>query len=157
MGIEIERKFLVDNSHFQFWKIMISVKPLHIRQGYLAQTDSGVIRIRIQDEQAFLTLKSATVGVSREEYEYEIPKSDGIKLLGTCDSYLEKYRYVYPVSNGLKFEIDDFVQLDLIIAEIELPSEDTVFDKPEWLLGEVSSDPRYFNNNILERIKNDTK
>jgi adenylate cyclase len=99
-----------------------------------------------------LTVKGLTVGCTRLEFEYEIPYADAEKMLDELAEkpIIEKLRYVIPAGDGLKWEIDEFLGVNqgLIVAEIELPSEETGFTKPEWLGKEVTLDPSYFNSNL---------
>lgn len=110
------------------------------------------MRVRRQDEKAFLTLKGRNTGISRLEYEYEIPAADADELLQFCQRPLiEKTRYVEKI-DGHVWEIDCFFgdNEGLLVAEIELKSEDEPFEKPVWLGQEVSGDVRYYNSNLAE-------
>ena len=147
MGMEIERKFLVDQKIWQPGEQGISV-----RQGYLAGEGPLLVRIRQQDRKAFLTLKGRTTGISRLEFEYEIPMVDAVGLLHLCQQPLvEKVRYVEEFE-GHTWEIDRFFGSNegLMIAEIELTSEDESFARPAWLGREVSGDSRYYNSNLIQ-------
>ncbi|MFZ3583704.1 CYTH domain-containing protein [Loktanella sp. DJP18] len=152
MAKEIERKFLVDASHPQFQALMTGPYT-QIHQGYLASTDKGVVRIRTADDEAFITVKGVKTGITCDEFEYPIPLNDARLMLRTlCDKVLSKRRFLFPIGSGLVIEVDVFDQIDLILAEIELPSVDRAFVRPAWLVAEVSHDPAYFNNNIIARI-----
>ena len=152
MAKEIERKFLVDKNHPDL-HALLATKPANIAQGYLKSDDTGVVRVRVLDDQGFLTIKGPTVGITRDEFEYEIPKSDAEAMLSSmCDKVLRKQRYTLPLKDGLKLELDVFLQFDLVVAEIELPSEAATFSAPIWLTKEVSNDPSYYNNAIAERL-----
>ena len=132
MGMEIERKFLVDQKIWQPGEQGISV-----RQGYLAGEGPLLVRIRQQD---------------RLEFEYEIPMVDAVGLLRLCQQPLvEKVRYVEEFE-GHTWEIDRFFGSNegLMIAEIELTSEDESFARPAWLGREVSGDSRYYNSNLIQ-------
>ena len=147
MGMEIERKFLVDQKIWQPGEQGISV-----RQGYLAGEGPLLVRIRQQDRKAFLTLKGRATGISRLEFEYEIPMVDAVGLLRLCQQPLvEKVRYVEEFE-GHTWEIDRFFGSNegLMIAEIELTSEDESFARPAWLGREVSGDSRYYNSNLIQ-------
>ena len=147
MGMEIERKFLVDQKIWQPGEQGISV-----RQGYLAGEGPLLVRIRQQDRKAFLTLKGRTTGISRLEFEYEIPMVDAVGLLRLCQQPLvEQVRYVEEFE-GHTWEIDRFFGSNegLMIAEIELTSEDESFARPAWLGREVSGDSRYYNSNLIQ-------
>lgn len=148
MGIEIERKFLVRNDA---WKAL--AVGSYLKQGYLSSEPGRIVRIRIEGESAMLTIKGLNTGISCGEWEYSIPLNDAQILLDTvCQKPLiEKYRYRLPL-NGLTWEIDEFLgeNTGLVVAEIELPSEDFDFHHPEWLGEEVSHDRRYANANLLK-------
>jgi len=146
MGIEIERKFLVqDNS----WKEG-AVGKLYC-QGYLSREKGHVVRVRRVEERAFLTVKGAGDGLSRPEYEYEIPVEDGQELLDTlCEHPLiEKLRYLVQYE-GMVWEVDEFFKENrgLVVAEIELSSPEQRFREPPWLGVEVTGDPRYYNSSL---------
>ena len=152
MPKEIERKFLVDTDHPELAPILATT-AIEIRQGYLKSDAQGVVRARTFGPKGYLTVKGPTAGISREEFEYEIPKEDAEAMLESmCGAVIEKSRHLVPLSGGYIVEIDIFKQIDLVIAEIELPSEDAEFPKPDWLGEEVSTNPAYFNNAIAERI-----
>ncbi|MES2590094.1 MAG: CYTH domain-containing protein [Bacteroidota bacterium] len=145
---EIERKFLVNK---EMWKSVEKPKPIYIKQGYISKAEKGVVRIRIKDEKAFLTIKSATFGITRSEYEYEVPMQDVEEMFSLfCDKFIEKYRYEVLVFDKL-WEVDEFIQpqKNFILAEIELSSENEAFSLPEWIEKEVSDNPIYFNSNFL--------
>jgi CYTH domain-containing protein len=147
MAVEIERKFLVDAEK---WQQAVKPEGTFYRQGYLLNEKGRTIRVRVTDKQAFITIKGATAGISRKEFEYEIPVADGTELL---DSYavseIEKTRYRLYFGNKL-WEVDDFMgdNAGLLIAEIELHHENEPFTSPDWITTEVSDDPRYYNSNL---------
>lgn len=148
MGIEIERKFLVKNLNFKTEYF----DKKHIKQGYLSSDKNRTVRIRISDTKAFITIKgkSTNEGVRRFEWEKEISISEAKELIPLCEpNLIEKYRYL--IKKGLHtFEVDEFLgdNLGLIIAEIELNSENEKFKKPNWLAKEVTGDLKYYNSNI---------
>lgn len=146
MGKEIERKFLVDTMAWQ-----PRDAGTHYKQGYLSTVKERVVRVRIEGEQARLTIKGSSVGVTRSEFEYAIPLADAQQLLdGLCEQPLiDKHRHK-EVYGGKTWEIDVFHGDNggLVVAEIELASEDEPFERPAWAVQEVSSDPRYFNSNL---------
>ena len=147
MGLEIERKFLVDAEK---WQQAVKPAGTHYRQGYLLNEHKRAIRIRVTDKQAFITIKGATTGISRKEFEYEIPVADGIELLDSFDvSEIEKIRYCLYFGNKL-WEVDEFLgdNAGLLIAEIELHDENEIFTLPDWIVMEVSGDARYYNSNL---------
>ena len=148
MGTEIERKFLVKGEFRPY-----VVKAMRITQAYISSVAERTVRIRICDQKAYLTVKgkSNKAGMSRLEWEKEIDIEDAKDLLRICEEgVIDKTRYVVPESCGLKFEVDEFYGENegLLVAEIELPSEDLPFDKPIWLGDEVTGDFRYFNSNL---------
>jgi adenylate cyclase len=147
MGVEIERKFLVDHEKWQQLK-----KPAgtHYRQGYLLNDDHRTIRIRVTETEGFVTFKGASSGISRKEYEYKIPVEDGIELLdGFAVSEVEKVRYRIDYEGKL-WEVDEFWgdNEGLIMAEIELKNETEEFGQPDWITHEVSNDDRYYNSSL---------
>jgi adenylate cyclase len=144
MAAEIERKFLVRN---EGWRQQAQ-EGTRMRQGYLASGQGCSIRVRSGGGQAHLNIKSATLGVSRREYEYPIPLSDAQEIMDhLCEGPLiEKTRY--PVEHEAHtWEVDVFEgdNAGLVVAEIELEHEDESFARPDWLGEEVSHDPRYYN------------
>lgn len=142
---EIERKFLVDQS----WKP--TSEGTAFRQGYLNSAKERVVRVRVAGTAAKLTIKGKTTGVTRAEFEYDIPVADAEAMLALCEQpIIEKRRHLEEFG-GKTFEVDVFagVNAGLIVAELELVSEDEAFDKPPWLGAEVSNDPRYYNNNLM--------
>jgi len=145
MGIEIERKFLVTNNS---WREAVSV-VLPIKQGYLVGGKEASVRVRLQGDTANLNIKSATLGVRRQEFEYAIPLEEAEIILTTlCQRpIIEKTRYLVSYANK-QWEIDVFEgdNAGLIVAELELHDEAEQFDPPPWLGEEVSDDPRYYNS-----------
>ena len=144
MAKEIERKFLVAH---QAWRE--SVNTIHVfRQGYLSYDSERTVRVRATEVTGYLTIKGITEGLTRDEFEYEIPLADALALLQLCERpAIEKKRYIVP--NGAHaWEVDVFegVNEGLVVAEIELGSEDEAFDKPNWLGNEVSGDRKYSNS-----------
>ena len=147
MGIEIERKFLVRDER---WKAL--GRGVLLRQGYLSSQPDRVVRVRIEGENAMLTIKGRSKGASRGEWEYPIPLADAQAMLDQlCEKPLiEKYRYRIH-HEGMLWEVDEFLgdNAGLVVAEIELKAEDQSFIKPDWLGMEVTQDTRYFNANLL--------
>lgn len=144
MAVEIERKFLLLNDT---WRKEASA-PVRYRQGYLTASDKSSVRVRIEGDKAFLNIKGATLGIRRQEYEYPIPLDDAEKLLDDlCHKPLiEKDRYF--INRGQHtWEIDEFFgdNQGLVVAEVELQSEDEEIEKPMWLGEDVSEDMRYYN------------
>ena len=144
MATEIERKFLVRD---EAWR-QRSDKGLRMRQGYVSGGERASVRVRVQGDQAFLNIKSATLGVWRREFDYPIPLDDAEEMLAQlcAGPLIEKTRY-HVAHAGHTWEVDVFEgdNAGLVVAEIELEHEDEVFDKPEWAGAEVSHDPRYYN------------
>lgn len=144
MAVEIERKFLVIGND---WRQTEGVRYL---QGYLSRDKERTVRVRLAGDKAFLTIKSVTTGISRNEFEYEIPVADAEELLKLCDGpVIEKVRNTI-LFGGRVWQVDEFrgANEGLVVAEVELEKEDQPFDRPPWLGKEVSGDPRYFNSNL---------
>ncbi len=144
MGIEIERKFLVVGDD---WRAAPGVP---CAQGYLNRDKQRTVRVRIVESRAWLTIKGANAGATRAEFEYPIPVADAEQLLALCDGPLVRKLRRVVVHAGATWEIDEFQgdNAGLVVAEIELPSEDTEFEAPPWLGAEVTHDARYFNSNL---------
>lgn len=148
MAKEIERKFLVANDG---WKAYVTGRK-HFLQAYLSHRPEGIVRLRICDNVAYLTVKGKTIGIERCEWEYTIPLKDAYEMLKHRvyeGKYLEKTRYIVEY-RGETWEIDEFHgrHEGLVLAEIELPSTEYVLDIPPFIGKEVSHDPRYFNSNL---------
>ncbi|GAB3537311.1 CYTH domain-containing protein [Noviherbaspirillum agri] len=147
MGVEIERKFLVRN---QDWKAL--GQGVLLRQGYLSSAPERIVRVRIEGNTAMLTIKGRTSGMTRSEWEYPVPMQDAQVFLDKlCERpIIEKYRYRIPFE-GLVWEVDEFLgeNAGLVVAEVELKSEQQAFARPEWIGDEVTHDARYFNANLL--------
>ena len=154
MGIEIERKFLLRDDT---WRAGVT-RTLHLRQGYLidaAALQAGLarasVRVRVQDDAAWLNIKAANAGIARDEYDYAIPRADAERMLQSlCHGLIEKRRHIVPVAD-VRFEIDEFggSNAGLVVAELELSAVDAPFPRPAWLGREVSRQPRYFNVNLV--------
>ncbi|MCM4154911.1 CYTH domain-containing protein [Gramella sp. AN32] len=149
--IEIERKFLVENEDYK----KLAVKKTYFVQAYLNTHPERTTRIRIAGDKAFITIKgkSSASGLSRFEWEKEIPVEDAKELLELCEpGAIEKYRYIIPLEE-LFYEVDEFLGnlKGLTIAEIELKKEDDSFKKFDWLGKEVTGDPDYYNSNLIKR------
>ena len=146
MAVEIERKFLVDTIP----QNKISSSKM-VKQGYMVNDEHQVVRVRSIDHDHFLTIKSTTKGLSRLEFEYAIPEEDAMDMFEhLCgSSYIEKTRH-YIKHQGHLWEVDEFhgKNQGLIVAEIELESENETFQRPDWIGDEVSHDPRYYNMNL---------
>ncbi|MFG6431249.1 CYTH domain-containing protein [Roseateles sp. LYH14W] len=149
MGIEIERKFLVTGDG---WRAQAATQT-RFSQGYLSRDPARTVRVRIAGEAAFLTIKGATQGATRAEFEYDIPLADAQALLALCDGpVVEKIRHLCP-HEGVTWEVDEFLGANagLVVAEIELESESQPFAHPAWLGDEVTGDGRYVNANLAVR------
>ena len=147
MAKEIERKYLVKDLSF---KSMTS-DIIHICQGYISRRPEGTVRVRIKGNRGFITIKGKNAGVSRDEWEYEIPLADAEEMLTrVCEgTVIDKHRHIVDY-HGFMWEIDVFhgSHEGLIIAEIELPSEDTAFPLPPFITEEVTGNPVYYNSNL---------
>ena len=146
--IEIERKFLVSSDDYRSEASSI----ITMTQGYLNSDPERSVRIRLTDQTGFMTVKgkSNESGLSRFEWEKEISKIDAEALLKLCQkTIISKIRYEVAVGNHL-FEVDEFLgdNKGLVIAEIELGSEDEKFSKPDWLGEEVTGELKYYNSNL---------
>jgi adenylate cyclase len=142
---EIERKFRVDPS----WQPPGAGTAFE--QGYLSSQPERTVRVRVEGDRAKLTIKGKNVGVTRAEFEYAIPVDDARALLAICEQpIITKRRHVVP-HDGKNWEVDVFGgdNAGLVIAELELASEDEAFTRPPWLREEVSNDPRYYNSNLV--------
>ena len=147
MATEIERKYLIKEEYLK-----LPEAGNRIVQGYLWSEIGKSMRIRITKGKGFLTIKTGTNPLSRLEYEYQIPLTDAEELLSQCDKKIEKTRFII-VFKGMNWEVDVFEgeNKGLVLAEIELESEDQQFGKPEWLGKEVTEDTRYLNANLLKK------
>jgi adenylate cyclase len=148
MGIEIERKFLVVGDEWKQQGV-----ATYLRQGYISAEPGRIVRVRIDGDAAMLTIKGLSTGIACGEWEYAIPLADAQALLDqVCQQPLiEKNRYRIPAGD-LVWEVDEFFgdNAGLVVAEVELQSEDQVFERPAWLGEEVSHDRRYANANLLK-------
>ncbi len=144
MATEIERKFLVLNDD---WRGIVE-SDMQIIQAYLASNEFSSTRIRIQGDKANINIKSATLGITRTEFEYAIPVDDAQLMIDNLciKPVIEKTRYIVKHMQH-RWEIDVFSgdNKGLIVAEIELSSPDETFEKPSWIGEEVSNDARYYN------------
>ena len=140
--IEIERKYLVINNNYK------SGTPIRISQGYICSEEDRVVRVRIKNDKAYLTIKNATIGFARNEYEYEIPVDDAEAMLhNTCQQpIIDKTRYIIK-HKGHTWEIDEFHgdNEGLVIAEIELENKNQQFELPDFIGEEVTGEARYYN------------
>lgn len=156
MGVEIERKFLLASDG---WRSLVRHSE-RMAQGYLVNAAAIAagqakcsVRVRIAGDTAWLNIKSATLGIERHEFEYAIPLADAEHLLHELsDGVLEKIRH-HVMLDGAHFEIDEFLgdNTGLVVAEVELPSVDAAYPRPDWLGAEVSEQTRYYNVNLIGR------
>lgn len=150
MAREIERKFLLTHDG---WRREIA-QSVEMRQGYMSSAAEVSVRVRIAGDEAFLNFKGATLGVSRHEFEYAIPRADAEEMLALfCGGrVLTKVRHHVP-RGAHCWEIDEFegANAGLVVAEIELEHEDDDFERPDWLGEEVSHDARYYNVCLVDQ------
>lgn len=149
MALEVERKFLIAGDFKSFAK-----KSVRITQGYISSAPERTVRIRIKGEKGFITIKGigSASGVSRYEWEMEIPLAEALELLQICEpGVIDKTRYL--IEDGRHtFEVDEYYgdNEGLIVAEVELSSENEAFDKPEWLGDEVTGNAKYYNSMLAK-------
>lgn len=145
MPLEIERKFLVEGED---WRGSVE-RSQAMRQGYLAgEGGRASVRVRVEGEHARLNIKAAVVGRARAEYDYPVPLEHALEILQTlCVGVVEKTRH-FIRQGDLTWEVDEFegANAGLVVAEIELPSEDAAFEHPPWLGAEVTEEKRYYNH-----------
>lgn len=151
MALEIERKFLLNDDS---WRAAVT-SSRRLSQGYLTTLTDGAkasVRVRIGGDQAYLNIKSMTLGMTRDEFEYLIPCEDAEHMLANLCSgaVIEKIRHHAHI-DGLLWEIDEFLGANdgLVVAEVELESEDQAFEKPDWVGEEVTLDRRYYNVSLV--------
>lgn len=146
MGVEIERKFLVKGD---FKKDVL--KSYHIVQGYISTAPGKSVRVRIRDNEGFITIKGQRIGITRFEWEEPIPVEEARDLLRLCEgAVIDKTRHLVKVGEHT-FEVDEFHgdNEGLVVAEVELGSEDEAFEKPLWLGEDVSTDSRFRNSALI--------
>jgi CYTH domain-containing protein len=145
MGTEIERKFLVVDP-----SVVDGLTGTVIREGYLSRVPERTVRIRRTGDRGVITIKGASSGASRSEWEYEIPAGDADAMLEICEgAVVDKIRYLIDVA-GRTWEVDVFAGANagLVMAEVELDREDAVVVLPDWAGLEVTDDPRYYNASL---------
>ena len=151
MAQEIERKFLVNGDFKEE-----AFKAVRIIQGYLSSVPERIVRVRVKGEQGFITVKGACnlTGVSRFEWEKEIPRDEALALYPLCEpGVIDKTRYLIHNTDGRHlWEVDEFHgdNEGLVVAEVELDNENDSFDKPQWLGEEVTGDRRYYNASLKD-------
>lgn len=148
MGIEIERKFLLANDD---WR-KLATDSTAMRQAYLAGNSRCSVRVRLEGAEAKLNIKSATLGIQRQEFEYAIPAEEALTMLESLcgGGDVQKTRHYVPYA-GHVWEIDEFEgeNAGLIVAELELTDVSESFARPSWLGEEVSADTRYYNSALI--------
>ena len=148
MALEIERKFLLKNDN---WKALVKEEFL-IKQGYLNSAKERTVRIRTYGDKGIITIKGKTKNLTRKEFEYAIPLTEALQMLEIAEKpIIEKTRFIV-INNGNTWEIDVFEGMNngLLVAEIELESENEKFEIPEWIGQEVSTDPKYYNACLIK-------
>jgi len=144
MAVEIERKFRTLGVDF-----LADQEGERLTQGYLSHDPRATVRLRVQGNSAWLTIKGRTRGASRSEFEYPIPPDDAHAMLGEMcpEGVIDKTRYRIPFGDHV-WEVDEFHgdNQGLVVAEVELDSEDQPFERPPWLGEEVTGDPKYYNS-----------
>ena len=143
---EIERKFLVIGNEYK-----TGAKKQFIKQGFLSTDPERVVRVRIASKRSWLTLKSKNIGSIRKEFEYQIPIEEANEIIALCiQPIIEKIRYKIQHDRHI-WEVDEFMGANegLVIAEVELSSEDEILSLPKWVGTEVTDDPKYYNNNLI--------
>jgi len=148
MALEIERKFLLKNDN---WKALVKEEIL-IKQGYLNSEKERTVRVRTYGDKGVITIKGKTNNLTRKEFEYAIPLTEALQMLEIAEKpIIEKTRFVV-INNGNTWEIDVFEGMNngLLVAEIELESENEKFEIPEWIGQEVSTDPKYYNACLIK-------
>ena len=148
MALEIERKFLVKGDFKAF-----ADKSVRIVQGYLSSVPERTVRVRVKGDHGFITVKGlgSESGASRFEWEKEIPADEALDLIKICEpGVIDKTRYLVEAGEHV-FEVDEFYgdNEGLVVAEVELASEDEAFERPDWLGEEVTGDSRYYNSSLI--------
>lgn len=148
MGVEIERKFLLADDSWRHGAVGIAYA-----QGYLSRGTGRTVRVRIAGEKSFLTIKGPVSGITRDEFEYQIPLEDARKMIPLCDGeIIQKTRYRIPFSNHV-WEIDEFhgANQGLLVAEVEMRDPHEIVTLPSWVGAEVTGDPRYYNSALVSK------
>lgn len=150
MGKEIEYKFLVNKEQ---WEALKKPKPQLIIQSYLHNTPEKSVRVRVKGDKGYLTVKGATKGVTRSEFEYEIPVSEAEDMIATFQlSHIRKFRYEIMVDDHL-WEVDVFEGAlnGLVLAEVEVLAEGEYFTRPAWVTEDVSTNAEYYNSVLIQK------
>ncbi|HEY1038663.1 MAG TPA: CYTH domain-containing protein [Bacteroidia bacterium] len=148
MALEIEHKYLV---HHDRWKTIRPSKSVMVKQAYLYSDPSKTIRVRVMDDKGFITIKGKSTGASRSEYEYEIPLEDALGMIRElANKVIEKTRhYIHHGEHVWEVDVFEGENEGLIVAEIELGSEEENYLVPDWVHENVTQDKRYANSNLL--------
>lgn len=150
MAVEIERKFRVTG---EAWRSQAHSRRL-LRQGYLANTARASVRVRLDAGEGWLSVKSMRGGMTRDEYEVQIAREDAQEMLERlCEGFaIEKWRHLVDYA-GHTWEVDEFLaeNAGLVIAELELPAEDTPFERPSWLGAEITDEERFYNVRLSQK------
>ncbi len=150
MPFEIEHKYLVNHP---LWKQVVPAESKKVKQGYISSSPINSVRVRVLGQQGFVTVKGKSTGATRKEFEYEIPLEEAEEMLNLfCTEMISKTRH-YVVVGSHTWEVDEFHDLNagLVVAEIELGSEDEKYELPSWIGLDVTSDKRYSNANLVLR------
>ena len=146
MALEIERKFLVINDDY----LLMASKSVNIKQGYLSTRKESTVRIRVKNNQAYITIKGINTGATRYEWEYSIPYEDAIEMMALSQGVvIDKIRYIVEYE-GFIWEIDEFIGAHegLVVAEIELKDENETFPIPPFIGEEVTGNVAYYNSTL---------
>ena len=146
MGMEIEHKYLVTGDDYR----RMACETCEIKQGFLSRVPERVVRVRVRDDKGFITIKGKGSAAAHPEFEYEVPLVDAIEMLALCEPpIIEKTRHIV-MHEGNRWEVDEFhgdLQ-GLVIAELEVSSEDYRYSLPPFVGEEVTGDPRYYNSQL---------
>ena len=150
MALEIERKFLVVNEDYK----QMAYSSSRIMQGYICSGRGRTVRVRVRDDKGYLTIKGPSVdgGLSRYEWEKEIPLAEATELMKLCEpGMIDKTRYLVQIGRHV-FEVDEFYGENegLVVAEVELSSEDEAYEKPDFIGEEVTGDVKYYNSFLMK-------
>lgn len=145
MAVEIERKFLVNGDDYK----KIATNHVEISQFYLSLDPERTVRVRVRGDRGYITVKGVNRGCVRKEWEYEVPVEEAREMMQLCTAGISKRRWIVPYG-GLIWEVDEFSgrHQGLVVAEVELPSADTVISLPPFVGREVTGDPAYYNSTL---------
>ncbi|MBQ9556862.1 MAG: CYTH domain-containing protein [Muribaculaceae bacterium] len=146
MGLEIEHKYLVKDDSYK----QLASASSEIRQGFLSRDPERTVRVRTRDKKGYITIKGKGTGAAHPEFEYEVPLEDALQMMSLCKPpVIEKTRYIVQ-HEGNKWEVDEFhgALQGIVVAELEIPSEDYHFSLPSFIGQEVTGDRRYYNSQL---------